>query len=166
MKRIKTTLLTALFLAGFAQMTCAQHRVAAKFVSGTPGGGNESAEMVADGFMWTKWCIQDAQQMPYFIVLDAGKSINLSAYGMVTGDDTHNYPDRNPLSWNVYGSNDNKQWTLCAQMKRDRKMSDENEQEYIYETKDAPSYRYYKFEFTKMTAGSRIQLSEINLYSK
>ena len=49
-------------------------------------------------------------------------------------------------------------------MKFDRRMREENEQEYRYKVKDVKSYRYYMFKFLLMTEGTRLQLSEINLY--
>ena len=43
-------------------------------------------------------------------------------------------------------------------------MRDENEQTYLFRIKESKAWRYYKFEFTRMTEGTRLQLSEIELY--
>ena len=102
--------------------------------------------------------------MPYSIVLDAGSQISLCEYGLVTGDDTHSYSGRNPRNWKVYGSNDKNNWKMLTEVKNDRSMRDENEQEYRFRVKDAAAYRYYKFEFEKVWEDTRIQLSEIKLY--
>ena len=133
------------------------------FVSGT-GNGKEGAAMVSDGFFYTKWCVDEPSQMPYSIVLDAGTQTAISEYGLVTGEDTHSYPGRNPRNWKVMGSNDKSNWKVISEVKNDRSMRDENEQEYRFRVKDAPAYRYYKFVFEQVWEDTRIQLSEIKLY--
>ena len=133
------------------------------FVSGS-GSGKEGAAMVADGRLFSKWCIDDSRQMPYTVVLDAGEAIGLTEYRFVTGDDTHTYPDRNPISWKVSGSNDKQAWTTIDEQKDNRRLRDENEQEYRFSNVPKGQYRYYRFEFTKMAAGTRLQLSEIKLF--
>ena len=133
------------------------------FVSGT-GKGKEGAAMVSDGFFYTKWCVDEPSQMPYAIVLDAGTQAAITEYGLVTGEDTHSYPGRNPRNWKVMGSNDKSNWKVISEVKNDRSMRDENEQEYRFRVKDAPAYRYYKFVFEQVWEDTRIQLSEIKLY--
>ena len=133
------------------------------FVSGT-GNGKEGAAMVSDGFFYTKWCVDEPSQMPYSIVLDAGTQTAINEYGLVTGEDTHSYPGRNPRNWKVMGSNDKSNWKVISEVKNDRKERDENEQEYRFRVKDAPAYRYYKFVFEQVWEDTRIQLSEIKLY--
>ena len=133
------------------------------FVSGT-GNGKEGAAMVSDGMFYTKWCVDEADKMPYSIVLDAGTSTTISEYGLVTGDDTHSYPGRNPRNWKVMGSNDKSNWKQLSEVKNDRSMRDENEQEYRFRVKNAPAYRYYKFVFEEVWEDTRIQLAEIKLY--
>lgn len=133
------------------------------FVSG-PGNGKEGAAMVSDGFFYTKWCIDEPSKMPYSIVLDAGTSTAITEYGLVTGDDSHTYSGRNPRNWKVMGSNDKSNWKQLSEVKNDRSMRDENEQEYRFRVKNAPAYRYYKFVFEKTWEDTRIQLAEIKLY--
>ncbi len=162
---IGRAMLTILFIGQFS-LTLAQTKVKTTFVSGTESGGKESTELVADGYKWTKWCMSDEKKMPYFVILDVQQPTEISQYGLVTGDDTNSYPGRNPLAWNIYGSNDQKEWSVINRVKFDQRMSDENEQEYRYRIHQPQTFRYYKFEFTRMTSGTMIQLSEINLYSK
>ena len=120
--------------------------------------------MAADGHLYTKWCVDEPQVMPYTIVLDAGEQMAVSEYGLVTGDDTHTYPDRNPMTWRVSGSNDKQAWTPLDEQKNNRRMRDENEQEYRFKVSSPATFRYYRFEFIRMTSGTRLQLSEIKLY--
>lgn len=134
------------------------------FVEGTGASGKEGSAMVADGKKWTKWCLDAPDERPYHVTLDAQKPTTMKAYALVTGEDTHNYPSRNPIAWNIYGSNDRKEWKLVEQVKYSRKLDDQNEHTYMFRTKDCQPWRYYKFEFTRMAAGTRIQLSEIEIY--
>ncbi len=134
------------------------------FVEGTQANAKEGAALVADGHKWTKWCVDAPSEMPYHVVLDATKATAMKAYALVTAEDTHTYPTRNPISWNIYGSNDRKDWTLVENVKYSRRLDDQNEQTYLFRLKDSKPWRYYKFEFTRMVEGTRLQLSEIELY--
>ena len=134
------------------------------FAGGTTASGPEGTTMVADGNKWTKWCLDAPDELPYHVTLDAAKPTTMKAYALVTADDTHNYPSRNPIAWNIYGSNDRKEWKQVEQVKYSRKLDDQNEHTYMFRIKGCQPWRYYKFEFTRMAAGTRIQLSEIEIY--
>lgn len=134
------------------------------FSGGTGREGKEGAAMVCDGHLFSKWCIDEPRQMPYSVVLDAGQQTPVSEYRFYTGDDTHSYPDRNPVTWRLSGSNDKQSWTVLDEQKNNRSLRDENEQEYRFKPAQTGQYRYYRFEFIKMTAGTRLQISEIKLY--
>lgn len=141
-----------------------QMPVKATFVSGSGRDGKEGAAKAADGWMFTKWCIDEPKQMPYSITLDAGEQTPITEYRFVTGDDTHDYPDRNPVTWKMSGSNDQQTWTTLDEQKGNRLLRDENEQEYRFRPATSGNYRYYRFEFLKMAGGTRLQLSEIKLF--
>lgn len=140
----------------------AQTPVKTTFVSGS-GNGKEGAAMATDGRLFTKWCI-DEPRMPYNIVLDTGQPTPITEYRFITGDDTHTYPDRNPITWRMSGSNDQQKWTTLDEQKNNRRLRDENEQEYRFKPANTGSFRYYRFEFIQMTSGTRLQLSEIKLF--
>ena len=134
------------------------------FVSGSGRNDKEGAAMASDGLFYTKWCLDEPSQMPYSIVLDAGEQTSVAEYALVTGDDTHDYPDRNPITWKVSGSNDLNSWTTVDEQKFNRRLRDENEQEYRFKPANQGQFRYYRFEFIRMVDGTRLQLSEIKLY--
>lgn len=142
----------------------AQMPIKATFASGTGRDGKEGSAMVADGLLYTKWCVDAPGMMPYTVTLDAGEQTAISEYRFVTGDDTHSYPERNPVTWRVSGSNDQKTWTTLDEQKYNRRLRDENEQEYRFKPSKTGNYRYYRFEFIRMVNGTRIQLSEIKLF--
>ena len=161
--QMKKSLLATLML-GFACSDTLAQTIKTTFVSGPGRDRGEGPAMVADGRYDTKWCVDAPNQLPYTIVLDAGEEVSFAEYGFVTGDDTQEYPDRNPVTWRVSGSNDKQNWTPIDDQKNNRSMGDENEQEYCFKPTFKGKYRYYRFEFIKMAGGTRIQLSEINLY--
>ncbi len=142
----------------------AQAPVRTTLTSGTGRGDIESPDMICDGRLSTKWCIDEPGQMPYSITLDAGEQVPASEYLFATGDDTHDYPDRNPVSWRVSGSNDRQTWTTLDEQRYNRRLGDENEQEYRFRMAATGSYRYYRFEFLRMAGGTRLQLSEVRLF--
>lgn len=143
----------------------AQSSIKTTLVSGPGRDRNEGASMVCDGQLNTKWCIDSPRQMPYIIILDAGQPRAIAEYGFATGDDTSTYPDRNPITWRVSGSNDQESWTILDNQKNNRVLPDEDQQEYRFKPTKKGDFRYYRFEFFKMKGGSRIQLSEICLYN-
>lgn len=165
-----------ILLTGLAAMTISTSAVAQteekkeytrekiQLVDGPTNIDDESAEMIADGHYYTKWCYDNASDLPYTLIVSTKEPIRLGQYGLVSAEDSYYYPGRNPLDWRVSGSNDKKSWTKLDERKFNWTMRDENEQEYIFKVKDAVSFRYYKFEFLKMQKDTRIQLSEINLY--
>lgn len=161
-----SAVMAVLLLSGAGSRAWAQTRVNVTYVNGSTPTEKEGTAMVADGYKHTKWCVDEPEKMPYFAILDAKREVTLGGYSLTTGDDTNAYPGRNPSAWNVYGSNDGKTWKVIDSMKWDRLMSDENAQEYHYAIQPAKAYRYYKFEFLKMVEGTRIQLSEISLYTQ
>ena len=172
-KTIKTTDMRHLsfILMSFLALSeaLAQAPVKTTFVSGSGRGGQEGPAMICDDQLSTKWCIDFPRLMPYSIVLDAGQQTSIVEYGLVTGDDTNAYPERNPVTWSVSGSNDKENWTTIDEQKNNRSLPAEGLQEYRFKPKAAGAkgkFRYYRFEFSKMAGGTRIQLSEIYLYDK
>ena len=153
-----------LLLTSFSCDLLAQTDAKLSLVSGPGRDRNEGPAMVCDGQLSTKWCIDSPRQMPYTIVLDAGKQATFAEYGLVTGDDTEAYPERNPVTWRVSGSNDKQEWTLLDHQKNTRSMGAENWQEYRFKFSSKGAYRYYRFEFIRMAEGTRLQLSEVKLY--
>ena len=130
MKQSMKSLLAAVVLVSVSAAASAQNVVKATFVEGTKPDGREGAAKVADGRKSTKWCIDEPNQMPYYVILSAGEQpIQLQEYIFTTADDTDMYPERNPCSWTVYGSNDKTNWKVVDEKHSNLRMGDLNEQE-------------------------------------
>ena len=71
-----------------------------RLVEGPTSIDKESAEMLTDGHFYTKWCYDNASDMPYTVIVSTQEPIRLGQYGLVTAEDTYYYPGRNPLDGN------------------------------------------------------------------
>ena len=65
----------------------------------------EGQDKLFDDNTNTKFCGQFSADETLYIFIDAGKRVSLSCYRLTTGTDTFTYPDRNPISWALLGSN-------------------------------------------------------------
>lgn len=66
----------------------------------------------------------------------------IGAYAMVTGNDSEEYSDRNPLAWTLYGSADGNQWQVIDAVS-DGKLPAANFEPCVYEIDSPSAYRYY-----------------------
>lgn len=57
---------------------------------------------VADNNVGTKYC--SAFDGSASFLFDVGQSVNIGGYRIYTANDTQNYSDRNPVSWNLYAA--------------------------------------------------------------
>ena len=128
---------------------------------------------VFDGDVNTRWaCGIDEDR--YCVVFDAGSSITLTSYMLVTGYDSGDFSPRNPTAWKIWGTNtenpnrDGDYWELIVDLDESENptLEDKNSIPYIFDVEAAGSYRYYKFRPTKAANGSWIQLDEIVLNPK
>lgn len=87
------------------------------------------------------------------------KSVTVTRYGLFNANDTERFPERLPKSWVVYGSRDNKNWTLID-TESAPSMGTTNFEAYSFYIDNPGDYQYYKFEFAVETT---FQLSEIML---
>jgi hypothetical protein len=74
---------------------------------------NEGVNNLIDGNLQLKWLnmqiINDSHTSVYF---DFSAPLLFNSYRWLTANDSDIYPERNPVSWSIFGSNDNSNWTL------------------------------------------------------
>jgi hypothetical protein len=91
----------------------------------------ESQENLFDNDIETKYCGGFSSETPVYIFIDAGRHIIPSGYRMVTGGDANHYPERNPVSWSLLGSNSKSSqpndavWTLLDHRENDKSLGAE-----------------------------------------
>ena len=109
MKAKKLRLLAAMLLLVAAMVMPARGnaQVQLTYVSGTNGFTNETADMLFDGRTSTKWCYNaPSASSPVYVVGKASEPCRLNGYTITTANDNAKENNRNPKSWNIYGSND------------------------------------------------------------
>ena len=101
--------------------------------------------------------------VPFEVTWKMVKSVSLSAYTIYTANDTATYPDRNPESWSIYGSEDGKEWVLLDKVE-EAGLPAENYTAKTFKMDNTTEYRYYKWE-VHATKGGSFQISELLLYT-
>ncbi len=91
---------------------------------------DERAHNLFDGNTDTKWCFDFSQKA--YVIFKASRLSAVSGYTITTGNDSGDYAGRNPKSWTLYGSNDQKNWTIIDQVSNDVVLQDENATAYNY----------------------------------
>ena len=120
---------------------------------------DERAHNLFDGNTDTKWCFNFSQNA--YVIFKASRLGAVSGYTITTGNDSGDYAGRNPKSWTLYGSNDQKNWTIIDQVSNDVVLQDENATAYNYNCSSSAEYEYFKWEITE--GGSLLQVSELKL---
>ncbi|GHT73530.1 hypothetical protein AGMMS50262_04790 [Bacteroidia bacterium] len=124
--------------------------------------GGEKLTLLFDGSINTKWYSDTGfKKFPCYVAWEYASPFATSAYTLTSGNDV---PDRDPKSWNLYGSNDGQEYTLID-TRSNITFSGRN-QSIRYALSSTVIYKYFKFEILA-TAGSNgttpPQLSEIAL---
>jgi hypothetical protein len=89
-------------------------------------------------------------------VIVASEPVAVKQYSIVTGGDTYNYTGRNPRSWKVEGSNDNKNWTLIDEQVDDHSIGLVNREEFVFPVNDETKYKYFRYTTTRGIDGTQI----------
>ena len=78
-----------------------------------------------DDDIHTKYCAAFSSDNTLYIYIDAGHPVRLSGYRITTAADTQSFPERNPVTWSLFGSNrksevpDDAVWTLLDRREND-----------------------------------------------
>ena len=128
-------------------------------------GGSEGYDKLFDGNKETKWCTNQKKDGKWFVEFMSREPINVYSYGLITANDTEDFPERNPKNWKLYGKlNKGDQWT-----------------EIDYRTNGNPTVcnymqawfscghmkcQYFRFEVSEVVSGDWIQLSEFEFNTK
>ena len=86
---------------------------------------DESQRNLFDNNVETKYCGRFTSDTTLYLFIDAGKEVTLSGYRITTANDSNNYPERNPTSWSLLGSNTQSEqpndavWTLLDHHEND-----------------------------------------------
>ncbi len=133
------------------------------------GGKEHSAgvEGLFDGDLGTKMCRQYGE-LPITITWEFDAAEVLKKYTFVSGSDHSDHPQRDPVAWTLYGSNDKSAWSEVDSVAGNAFFANSTAYDYtIYENTTA--YQYYKLVITENGGNDNVglpivQLQEIILY--
>ena len=132
--------------------------VKANSADGPDGFPGEGVRNLFDQDKGSKYCIDMHGEIE--VTFEFKRAHTIEAYMFRTGNDTADYPDRNPDSWALYGrSNKTDEWTLIHEVADgEDQMGPTNQLWYGFEVENPTEYKYYKFVFHN---NGTMQLSEI-----
>ncbi|MFS0838091.1 basic secretory protein-like protein [Paenibacillus sp. 1P03SA] len=111
-------------------------------------------ENLVDGTSVTKWLIKDDTA---WLKFDFGEQVTLDGYALTAANDR---PERDPKSWVLQGSNDNKTWT-GIDTKSSENFNVRHQRKHYLLTNNTKAYRYYRLNNIKNHSGTSIQLGEV-----
>ncbi len=121
---------------------------------------SEGMAKAFDGSITTKWFTGDSYGPPFWIQVKSRDAVVIDGYTITSGNDM---PDRDPLYWTLFGSNDGTSWTQIDS--RSGVDFPERRQTLSFSFSNATAWQYYKFNFQN-NAGNTLQLSEITFHEK
>ena len=128
--------------------------------SSSTGQGNEKTDNLFDGNVNTKAYIGSASGIR--VAWQMSEAVSVNRYTFTTANDTATYSGRNPVKWQLYGSNDATAWHQIDIVESGG-MGAANFTEYGYDTDTQDPYQYYLLQ-VENTGGDGLQLAEIKLY--
>ncbi|MCM3292644.1 discoidin domain-containing protein [Paenibacillus sp. MER 180] len=115
---------------------------------------NNTKENLVDGTSVTKWLTKDNTA---WLTFDFGKSVTIDGYSLTAADDR---PERDPKSWVLQGSNDNKNWTSIDK-KSNEIFKVRHQRMYYLLDNNTAAYQYYRLSNMKNHSGNSMQLGEV-----
>ncbi len=117
-----------------------------------------------DGYESSKYCVLLDGTVE--VIWSMESELPVSAYALATGNDTAEYPDRNPPSWELYGSADGSEesWELIDAVE-DPGLPEANYAYKGYVLKKTVRYQYFRILFQSGEEQIYMQLSELHLYT-
>ncbi len=156
-----------------AKIGSSSKEVTLEAIAGTAGVGSyEDFPKLLDGTVSSKWCVHFEDEA--YVIFKTSEAVQLTGYTMVTGNDTYRYPERNPVSWRLYGASgsnapnrDSSKWKKIDQVKNDDTLGFSNQTPYKFTlSRTADKYTYYMLVVDKIGSKDCMQLSEFQLHYK
>jgi len=120
--------------------------------------GSEGSLKLVDGDLSSKY-LTDYRQ-PFFMTLEFNGSQVINFYRLTSGNDA---ADRDPLDWEIQGSNDGENWETLDERAGEKFESRNQTREFYFDNE--VGYTYYRFDVLNNNGGSLFQMSEWALLS-
>ena len=122
----------------------------------------EGAKELLDGDPSTKFCLQHTHTV--HVTFRTTQPVSVQGFSVTTGGDTDVFPERNPQTFALYGSQDGSSWELISLVGYGHDLlGAESEMEYAFPSQNTKEFRYFRFGFNN---NQLMQLSEVTLYGK
>ena len=127
-------------------------------VTGGNGWGDSPLSALIDNDARTKFGCSGTGDA--WAIIIASEPVAVQQYSFVTGGDTYNYPERNPRSWKLEGSNDNQNWTVIDERSDydAYRIHAVNKEEFVIPVNGTETYKFFKFSAAVVNG---FQLSEL-----
>lgn len=97
----------------------------------------------------TKWCCEFEESI--YVEFNTPNPIAPSGYVLITGNDTGEFSNRNPISWKLLGRlNQNSDWTVLGEWNYCYEIPDEDRASAEFSIANPAQYKYYRFEVTEV----------------
>lgn len=123
---------------------------------------NEEAGNLFDLDAQTKWCVVNFQGAS--VTFEASEAIKISGYSFVTANDCETFTGRNPISWDLSGSNNNEDWEIIDTKSNNSTIPDKNKVKCDFNVSADKEYKYYKLLVYATSSGNCMQVSEFSLH--
>ena len=121
---------------------------------------NEGAENLLDGNPLTKYCLSHTHTV--HVTFRMNEPVSVIGFSVTTGGDTDKFPERNPQTFALYGSNDGSTWEVIGVVGYGHDLLGATSMdEYAFPSQNTNEYRYFRFGFNN---NEIMQLSELTLY--
>lgn len=131
---------------------------------------SEEIENLFDGIVYTKWCSAFDGNNPPYAVFHFDKAVKLMSYTLITGKDSDLYPERNWVSWTIYGGDSaDGEWTVVHQVTDADMPNGYCVETDAFEVNADTAYQYYKLVIDANGGsdkwGCTQQMAEMNIFT-
>ena len=134
------------------------HAISLSATAGSPTATDEGSNKLFDKNNDSKWTSNSKNNGVWFVEFQCKVVGTPSKYKLTTGNDTKKYKDRNPVAWKLYGKRFiSDSWQLMDEV-TDGGLPLDNKKTKEYTIARKGTYQYYRFEVSKNTGGTIVQL--------
>lgn len=134
------------------------HAISLTGTAGSPTVKDEGYKNLFDRNNDTKWTSNSKKDGVWYVEFQCFVLGTPSKYKLITGNDTKKNKDRSPVSWKLYGKRFiSDQWKLMDEV-TDGGLPIDDKKTKEYTIANQGTYQYYRFEVSKNTGGTHVQL--------
>ena len=151
-----------LVLKAEAESSASTADITLEAISGDPAGfNNEGYAKLFDNQSDTKWCCSFTGAA--CVVFKTSEPVRVQGYTITTGNDSNDYPERDPMAWTFSVSTDSLTWVEMDRIENADFPSGNYKSASFSFTQTSEFYQYFKLEITAINSGDVMQIGEVAL---